>query len=153
MHSQTLADNPNAACTIASWYYHQWGHLSADRTLETVQSSLSDYLNRDTLPLILMLCRGDEPLAVAQLRFQENPDYPKDSHWLGGVYVKKSERGKGLGNKIIQLAIEKARTMNITTLYLQTESHNIKLYRQQGWQKIDAQDCHGTTISIMVNQL
>ncbi|QYK01441.1 GNAT family N-acetyltransferase [Shewanella psychrotolerans] len=153
MHCQILADNPNATSTIASWYYHQWGHLSADRTLETVQSSLSDYLNRDTLPLILMLCRDDEPVAVAQLRFQENPDYPKDSHWLGGVFVKQSERGKRLGNKIIQLAIEKARTMNITTLYLQTESHNIKLYRQQGWQQIDTQDNHGITISIMVNQL
>ena len=153
MLCQTLADKPNATDTIANWYHTEWGHLSSDRTLQTLQSSLSDYLNRDTLPLILMLCRDYEPLAAVQLRYQENPKYPKESHWLGGVFVKQNERGKGLGNKIIQLAIEKARTMNITTLYLQTERHNIELYRQHGWQQVGTHNDHGNIISIMALQL
>jgi len=80
---------------------------------------------------------GEEILGTAQLKFREMSIYPKKEHWLGGVYVAKAHRGKGIAEQIILEIIVQARKLDVRTLYLQTENLTGGLYRRMGWRPVE----------------
>jgi len=149
MKIEHLADNKNLLPIIAKWYYEEWGYLNKEMTLDKEIENLQAYLNKGKIPLIMLAIDEGELLGAAQLKYHEMSIYPDKTHWLGGVYVSKKHRGKGIAQQIILDLIRVAKKMNIKTLYLQTENIGGGLYSQMGWTPIEQVNYHGIDVLVM----
>ena len=153
MKVELLANNQHHLPTIAQWYFDEWGYLNREKTLEKEIQNLQDYLNKDQIPMILIGIENDQLLGAVQLKFREMTIYPEKEHWLGGVYVSKNHRGKGVAREIILHAIEMAKSLEVKTLYLQTENLSGGLYRELGWKPIEKVNYHSVNVLVMEKQI
>jgi len=153
MRFALLADCPEAIPKIASWYFDEWGHLRPDTSLEDIESKLQGSLNHDELPLSILAFESEELMGVAQLKFREMDIYPEKEHWLGGVYVPVEHRGKGIASQLIRQALQKARTLGVSTLFLQTEQLGGGLYASLGWIPVAQVNNRGLDVLVMEKTL
>jgi len=144
-----LAEYQEAIPVIANWYYSEWGYLSEDSSLSKVENKLHEYLNTDKIPLIVLAIENDEVIGASQLKFHEMDIYPDKAHWLGGVYVAKEHRGKGIAEKIIKHIISIAMSLGVRKLNLQTQRPDGGLYTKLGWQAIDNVNYCGIDVLVM----
>jgi len=148
-----LTDRQEALATIASWYFDEWGHLGKGTTMEKVTEDLHSYLNKEQIPLIVLAVEGDEILGAAQLKYREMDIYPEKEHWLGGVFVSSEYRGKKIASKIVIKLLSIAESLNVKSLYLQTENLNGGLYSLLGWQPLEQVNYHGVDVLVMEKRL
>ncbi|WP_299494014.1 GNAT family N-acetyltransferase [uncultured Shewanella sp.] len=161
MECHLLADKPEYISQIAKWYNDEWGYISESigesidtgRSAEVLALKLADYLNRDTLPLIVLIIENDNLLGAAQLRFHEMDIYPDKEHWVGGVYIDKPYRGQGIATILINQIIKLAKRHGVSHLYLQTEDHSGGLYKQLGWKAIEQVNYHNVDVLVMEKSL
>lgn len=156
MELMLLANRPEAIPQVAKWYRDEWGYITDDdsRSTLTLETKLEDYLNLNTLPLILLATNKDnsgdtQVIAAAQLRFQEMSTYPESSHWLGGVYVDRNYRGNAVAQKLISGILQLAKQHGVKELYLQTEDHTGGLYKRMGWKNIERVNYHNVDVLVM----
>nr|WP_299010698.1 GNAT family N-acetyltransferase [uncultured Shewanella sp.] len=153
MELHLLADKPEFIPQIAKWYSDEWGYIGTGRNTEALELKLADYLNRDTLPLIVLIIENDILLGAAQLKFREMDIYPEKEHWLGGVYIDKPYRGQGIATRLINQVIKLAKQHQVCHLYLQTEDHSGGLYTQLGWQAIEQVNYKNVDVLVMEKTL
>ncbi len=144
-----LANHTGAIATIAKWYVDEWGHLPGVSSMAQAEDNLRAYLNTDKIPLMIIAKEGDEILGAAQLKYREMDIYPEKEHWLGGVYVAKEHRGKGIAEKIILEIIRQAQRLGVHTLHLQTENLTGGLYRRMGWRPVEQVHFDGRDVLVM----
>ncbi|MFM2485207.1 GNAT family N-acetyltransferase [Celerinatantimonas yamalensis] len=144
-----LADKQEMKPVVAKWYFDKWGHLNEGASVASFDNKLNDYLNRDSLPLMIMAVEDDYILGVAQLRYHEMSIYPEKEHWLGGVYVDAKHRGKHVASAIVNKIEQIALTLGVSEIHLQTESLNGGLYARLGWQPVEQVNYHGVDVQVM----
>lgn len=132
-----LADHPNAIPTVAKWYFEQWGRQHQVKSLKDCEEILSDYLNHDKIPLIILAKKENEILAAVQLKYYEMDIYPQKEHWLGGVFVSVKHRKKRVAEKLVLEAVRVAKRLGVETLFLQTEKLSGGLYKKLGWNFVE----------------
>ncbi len=153
MRFTLLADCPEAIPQIASWYFDEWGHLRKDSDLRGIEKKLRCSLNHDDLPLVTLAVENEEIVGVAELKFHEMDMFPEREHWLGGVYVPVKNRGRGIASQLIQHALQLARTLGVSTLFLQTEKPDGGLYSSLGWIPIEKVHYRGLDVLVMERNL
>jgi GNAT superfamily N-acetyltransferase len=57
-------------------------------------------------------------VGTASLKYREMDIYPEKEHWLGGVFVSAEYRGRGIATRLVDGALEMARTLGVKMLYL-----------------------------------
>ena len=117
-----LADKAQMKPVIAKWYFQQWGHLVEGSSVELFNNKLNDYLNRDSIPLVIMAVEGEDVLGVAHLRYHEMTIYPDKEHWLGGVYIDTKYRSKRVASALVNHLESIAVSLGVTDIHLQTEN-------------------------------
>ena len=148
-----LADHPDAVSTITRWYFDEWSHIAPEVTEAWLFQRIKEKaMNSHALPLALVAYDDEELVGVVELKIRENTHYPEYEHWLGGVYVARAHRKKGIASALFNAAKEKAQQLGISVLYLQCEQHNITLYRQHGFCVLHTAMHHRMTTTIMVWQ-
>ena len=153
MQFALLADHPEAISQIASWYFEEWGHLRIDRGLEELQNKLRDSTKDNELPIFILAIEDDAVAGVVELKFREMDIYPEKEHWLGGVFVPAAHRGKGVAARLIKEALRIARTLDTSTLWLQTEDLQGGLYAKLGWIPLETVTYYGVQVLVMQKQL
>lgn len=153
MEIKLLAHCPEHLETLAEWYVNEWGHLTGVDTIASETEKLKTFLNADKPPLIVVAIEDQNLLGAAQLKFHEMDIYPDKEHWLGGVYVDKNHRGKGIAQKIIEELIECAQKSNVSILYLQTEKMDGGLYKKLGWRALEKVNYHGDEVLVMKRRI
>ena len=148
-----LADDPLAYKEVASWYFEQWLSNVPDMTVGKVESKLATYTNRDKAPLLMLAKLDGELIGAAELKIREMDIYPDYEYWIGGVYVKSSERGKGVAARLVQEVIGQAKMFGIKKLYLQTEKLDGGIYSKVGFSLIEQVDYKGHYVSVMLVDL
>lgn len=148
-----LADQPEAIPIVAKWYFDQWGQQHKVKSLEKSEEMLTDYLNRDKIPLLILAKEKDEIVGTVQLKYYEMDIYPQKEHWLGGVFVPKKHRGKKIAEKLILKAVKVAKTHGVETLFLQTENLNGGLYKRLGWNLVEKTIYRNKTVLLMKKDL
>ncbi|MCG9712755.1 GNAT family N-acetyltransferase [Shewanella insulae] len=148
-----LLDKPEAIAQVAAWYHEEWGHLGANRSHAELTHTLSQYLQLSRIPQLWLALVNSLPVGAIQLRYQENPQYPADSVWLGGIYVSPSHRGQGIAKGLIAVAEEYALAFSADSLYLQTEAKNLGLYHSLGWRLVATLPYSDLTVSVMRKSL
>ncbi len=153
MELDFLANNKSAISIIAKWYFEEWGYIPEVNSIDKVKQNLQVYLNTDKIPLMIIAKIGEEVMGVAQLKFREMNIYPNKEHWLGGVYVSKTHRGKRVAEKIILEVISVAKKLDVFKLYLQTENLSGGLYRRLGWLPLEQVNYRGLDVLVMEKQI
>jgi len=148
-----LINQPQTIPIIARWYFDEWGYLAPEKTLYDMEESLSIYLNDDKVPLMLVATDGNKVVGTVQLKFREMSIYPDKEHWLGGVYVAKSARGKNFATLLINRLIEVAQTLGVKLLHLQTLRLDGGLYEKLGWQEIEQVTYRNVNVLVMERKL
>ncbi len=133
--------------------FKEWGHLRAGNSPAKITDKLNDYLNTDKVPLAILAFNETELIGAAQLKYREMSIYPNKEHWLGGVYVSKTHRGKRVAEKIILEVISVAKKLDVFKLYLQTENLSGGLYRRLGWLPLEQVNYRGLDVLVMEKQI
>jgi predicted N-acetyltransferase YhbS len=131
-----LADQPSLIPQLAEWFYEEWGQGQAELTLEVLEGVLRERLNKNRLPLTLVLLKDSTPIASTSLKIREMETHPQYPHWLGSVYVLPKHRQRGIGSRLVQFSASAARHLGVEYLYLYTRSHE-HFYTCLGWQPIE----------------
>jgi putative hydrolase of the HAD superfamily len=146
-----LADHPNQVDKVATWYYDEWAQHFPNVTKAMLCENIAKMaIYRDAFPFAIIVINHDELVAVAELKFYENINYPEYKHWLGGVFVAPEKRGNGISNLLITEAKNRAKRLGVKKLYLQCERHNLLLYKKHGFIKLHDAFHHEIATSIMV---
>lgn len=153
MELQLLAENQQALPIVAEWYFTEWGHLKKGNSLAKAKESLSDYLNTDKIPLLILAVESGKILGAAQLKYHEMTIYEDKEHWLGGVYVAKSHRGEKIAEAIIARIVSLAEQFGVSKLYLQTEHLDGGLYGRLGWNPIEKVTYRGLRVLVMEREI
>ncbi|MEM6344916.1 MAG: GNAT family N-acetyltransferase [Bacteroidota bacterium] len=148
-----LADRPEAIPVLARWYYAQWGYEVPENSVVKEEEKLTQFLNRDKLPLSLVAYEGSNLIGGAQLKFYEMSIYPEKEHWLGAVYVAPEFRGRGIAAKMIKRILELAKHYQVPNLYLQTEHLDGGLYARMGWEPEEQVIYEGVEVLVMKKPL
>jgi len=148
-----LADRPQAIPILARWYFAEWGHEVPGNTIEQEEEKLTQFLERDQLPLSVIAMEGEKLVGGAQLKFREMSIYPDKEHWLGAVYVDIAHRGHDIGKKMIAEILALAKRFEVPALYLQTEHLDGGLYARLGWEPLERVIYEGIEVLVMKKPL
>lgn len=143
-----LADRTDLIPTLGGWFYQEWGRNFPDLTQVTFEGKLWQRLNRDQVPLVLVILRDDSPIASASLKIREMETHPQYLHWLGSVYVVPEYRREGIGTELVQYAVKEAKRLAVHDLYLYTRNRE-SFYTRLGWKVIERPLYHGREVVIM----
>ncbi|MBN9289040.1 MAG: hypothetical protein BGO43_01695 [Gammaproteobacteria bacterium 39-13] len=144
-----LKDYPQHLSLIAQWIFNEWGHYNPGSSLDRAKSKLSEHLNKDSLPITFIALENNQPVGTCSLRINDGirPDL---APWLGSLYIEPNARGRGLGEKLIDSVISKARSMKYPKLYLLTFDATLpNWYRKLGWYGIGADVLNGHPVNVM----
>ncbi len=148
-----LANQKKHIPQLAEWYFSEWGYLSEEITYASIIDKLSEYLNTDEIPLILVAIEQDQLVGAAQLKIREMSIYPDKEHWLGGVYVREDYRGQEIAKMIVENIIDTSSTLGVKKLHLQTENLNGGLYSRLGWQPFEKVNYRNVDVLVMDRQI
>jgi len=145
-----LADRTDAIPIVSRWYHEEWGPLFQKGPTDSAHEQLLQYLNRNTVPLMLLAAKGDEIVGAAQLKLHEMADlFPDRKFWLGGLYVAPDYRGSGLGSRIVGQIKGLALSHGVRKLHLQTQALDGGLYARLGWRPFACAKNHGLNVLVM----
>ncbi len=144
-----LADCPLHVSLLAEWCHEQWGYLSPKRTLKEVENKFADLLNIDKIPFALVAVENEKPIAMASLTVNDMDTYPELTPWLASVYVVPEFRKKGIGKKIVQSVLEKAKEQQFQKVYLFTMDQE-HWYAQMGFQVLEKTTYHDENVTVMI---
>jgi len=150
---ENLADRPAALPLLAEWYFSEWGYLNPATSTERIAAKLSESMNRDSIPLVMLAVMGDEVIGSAELKYREMTIYPEKEHWLGGVFVVPEHRGKDVAAHLIDAVVNTARSLGVELLHLQTERLDGGLYQTLGWQRTAQVNYRGLEVLVMQRML
>ena len=145
-----LADYPEWVPLIAGWFYEQWYDLYVNRsmTLKDTEDSITERCNYDKIPLALVAVKDDKAIGTICLK-QFDMDTRKDlSPCLAGLYVATEHRCNGVGSLLVGALIEKARSLDISKLYLHTPDAE-DFYRKLDWQALGQTEYLGHRVTIL----
>ena len=144
-----LADHPEYIPALAAWFYEQWGwFLPPESSAQTIATKFRTHLNRDALPIALIALDGDELLGSASLRIHDMDILTELSPWLGGVYVARNHRRKGIGRRLVHAVEQKALELGYRSIYLFTFDQ-APMYSSLEWQILKQLEYHGHPVVIM----
>ncbi|MBS0287546.1 MAG: GNAT family N-acetyltransferase [Proteobacteria bacterium] len=148
-----LKDYPQHLPLVAQWIFNEWGHLNPGASLEKAKAKLSAHLNKDTLPITFIALENNQPVGTCSLRINDGIRQEL-TPWLGSLYVSPTVRGRGLGEKLIESVINKARNMGYPKLYLFAFDPTLpNWYQKLGWQGMGMDKLNGYPVSVMEKTL
>ena len=147
-----LADQPDLLPLLTDWFVGEWGRDNPGNSRHHIGRILTDHLNRDKIPLTIVLLRDSQPIATASLKIREMETHPQYPYWLGGVYVHPDYRQQGIGSQIVQYTANEAKRLKVIDLYLYTRSHE-EFYTRLGWQVIERPRYEGRIAIVMKREL
>lgn len=77
---------------------------------------------------------------------------PRLTPWMGGLFVVKEHRGRGVATGLIHRLIKEARRLSVKRLCLWTPSAEV-LHTNLGWVRLERFDYCGHEISVMQREL
>lgn len=144
-----LADIPEAADTVAKWYFDEWASSVSGATIDKVKQKVAQSISRHTAPMVVLASEDGLVIGAAELKLHEMDIFPEYEYWLGGVYVDESRRGSGIGSLLVKQVIERAAKAQIDRLYLQTEALDGGIYTRLGFSPLEKVNYNGYDVLVM----
>lgn len=139
---------------IAQWFYEEWGEFHPELDVNRIAERLGERCNTDRIPLALVAVRQEEVIGTVSLKKYDMDTRMQFSPWLASLYVRRDCRNKGVGIRLIDAGLEKARILGIKLLYLYTRTKkHVDFYLSHGWVHVETTDYRGGMVTILLKAL
>jgi GNAT superfamily N-acetyltransferase len=128
----SLRDRPQYLKTIAEWIHTQWW-ANSGTPQAAIERWLSTHLGHKGFPMTLIVVADNEAIASVTLHETEAEDRPGYRPYLGALFVKPGNRGKGLGVALVQAIETQARSLGFSEMYLNAADPLVGFYGDLGW--------------------
>jgi len=143
-----LKEEPEHIPTLADWHHNEWGYLNPDGSVQNRIEKMQSYLGIGLIP-ITFIAKEQSRLAGSAAIVKHDMDTKLElSPWLASVFVAPEYRQKGIGTKLVLHAMEKAKDVGVTTLYLFTPNKE-HFYKELGWATFSEELYRGQEVAIM----
>lgn len=137
-----LSRHPAALDQLALWHHQECQRQGLSSSLERRRAYLAKHLCPEPLPLSLVaLDSKGEPIGCVSLVRYNSAASPQPRVWLSNLYVLEAYRRRGLGQRLLDSALQKARQLKLTQIWLFTD-RQFDYYARRGWQAV-GQACLG----------
>lgn len=143
-----LACEPQHISTLAAWHHQQWQALNPGDTLELRIARMQSYLDDNLLPSTFICLKDQQLTGSAALVKSDMDSHSELTPWLASVFVAPDFRRRGIGSKLVEHVMQRARQAGIARLYLFTPDH-AEFYRRLGWSSIAEEHYRGLQVSLM----
>ncbi|MBN9231856.1 MAG: GNAT family N-acetyltransferase [Legionella sp.] len=131
-----LKNNPHAIPALANIWYEVLGKIwMPEIGIEEIESLSYKELNQN-MPLTYIALYGEIPVGLCTLELNGGirPDLKP---WIGDLVIDPKYQKQGIGKKLLDIAIQKAKELGFEKVYLFTFDPEIPGYYQRfGWKKI-----------------
>lgn len=118
-------------------------------TLEGLKKKFKAHLNTNSLPLTLVAYDDNHPVGICSLREDDGLNNGF-TPWLASLAVDSSYKRRGIGKKLIEGIINKAKELGFKKLYLFVIDHAlIPYYSRIGFKKLNTDTYNGSTVTVM----
>lgn len=133
-----LANRPDCLQACAAWAYGRWGVQKKDGSLDQAISVFKKGMQKDKLPLTLIVINleTDLPVAMGSLCDRDGTEWPEKTPWIASLYTLYRYRGLGLAKQLIKNLEEEAKNLGFQEVYLQSGSA-ANFYRNLRYQEIE----------------
>jgi N-acetylglutamate synthase-like GNAT family acetyltransferase len=146
-----LADHPDSIQILAAWHHAEWKELLLGWTLEQAESDLRSHTGRRQVPTTFIALQGDWVIGSVSLLAADLDGWEHLTPWVASVYVQPECRGKGIGRQLVLRAVEEAKELGFTSLFLWTAGQ-VTFYERLGWQQF-ATSCPLGLVNVVVMRL
>lgn len=101
---------------------------------------------------MVLATEDTEVIGAAELKYREMSIYPEKEHWLGGVFVSREYRGRGVASTLIERVVEIAEWFRVEVLHLQTARLGGGLYSRLRWSPFEQANYRGREVLAMRRQ-
>lgn len=152
MNISYLADNLELGEQLIPELLEHWRPVMPEDTREARLQRLRLHVNRTGLPIAWVAHEGGRALGTAALRGSDLPGREDLTPWLGGVYVARQFRGRGVASALCRTVESRAAELGFRQLYLFTLDQQ-RLYEHLGWRIVEAASWLGRAADVMVKEL
>ena len=137
---------------LARWHHEEWATRTPHLSLEDRIARFEARASRNQIPTAFAAVLDSRVVGVACL-VEHDMDTRKDlTPWLASVLVAPSYRGRGIGSALSERAVEEARALDVSRLFLFTFDKQ-SFYSRLGWSAVEQMEYLGAPATIMVRGL
>lgn len=115
----------------------------------SLKKKFKAHLNTNSLPLTLVAYDDNHPVGICSLREDDGLNNGF-TPWLASLAVDSSYKRRGIGKKLIEGIINKAKELGFKKLYLFVIDHAlIPYYSRIGFKKLNTDTYNGSTVTVM----
>ena len=103
---------------------------------EVVRESLRELLINPSVGRVFLICDADSCVGYVVVSFDFSLEYGGRNAWIDELFIRPELRGKGIGSKALDFAVQVARECDAKVLHLEVNRGNpaINLYRRHGFE-------------------
>lgn len=145
-----LADQPEAAATLARWHHAHWSALMPDWSLDEAIAELEDHATRRAFPTTWIACdaASHAVLGSVSLVAFDAAQFMHRTPWLSSLYLHPDWRGRGIGEALVGRVLFAARRWNFPAVHLFTEGPT-SMYRRLGFKVVEEPMLFGKPVQIL----
>ena len=148
MDIEYLADHSDVIPTIAQWAYKEWAYLHPERTYAEVERLIAEGSNKEDMPISLVAMFAGKVIGWAVLKASDFKERPNLSPWLGGLYIEKQHRRKGVGTRLVGEIEGLSARRGVRKLFLVTDDAE-EFYCDLGWSVRERTESKGVSVVVM----
>lgn len=136
-----LAHHPELGPVLARWHVAEWAHLYPAWDLAAAEAEFAAMHRPGRIPTTYLAFDGEGRTAddllgsVSLIDDDELDGYRDVGPWLASLYVVPAARGRGVGDALARLAVERARSLGVRRLHLFTAGQEA-FYAARGWRTV-----------------
>jgi predicted N-acetyltransferase YhbS len=131
-----LRDQPQHLSAVAQWIHAQWWS-GTGTPVQAIERWLETHLNAEGFPATLIACRDGQPAGSVCLHETEAEDRPAYWPYLGALFVRSANRGRGTGVALVRAIEAHAGGLGHRTLYLNAGDPLVGFYESLGFRVIE----------------
>lgn len=107
----------------------------------------------EKLPVVLVAMMNGEYVGTGSLiADDELPSATEPGPWVAAVFVREEHRRSGVGTSLVSALVERARELELTDVYLYTES-SVNWYVSMGWRLVRTARLADHDVTVMQRRL
>ena len=151
---QPLAHTPAFFAQVAAWHHQECERQGLKSSLALRQQRLQLHIQGETIPQTLVAVLHGEIIGCVSLVNYHSSAQQKTNGknlspvWLSNLFVQEQHRKQGVGNVLIDHAVNYVRAMAMQELWLSAAEYT-EFYQKRGWQISRRTRWGGRVVNIM----
>lgn len=144
-----MKNHPQTIPVLANIWHEVLGKVwMPEIGIEEIEFWYKEELGQD-IPLTYIALNGEVPVGSCTLQLNDGirPDL---SPWIGDLVIEPKYQKQGIGKMLVNVLVEKAKTLGFQKLYLFTFDPTVQVYYQRlGWKKIGMDEFKSKPVTVM----